>query len=304
LTECEKFYFKTETEIEIILAEVPFLRQESQRWKSKDLIISWDIDHLEQYIFSGYSPHIELLTDPKKISQRVLSLFLLYNGSGYIRRLNLNSKVRATAIYGKEFHEKVWASEIEEYPFEHNEDFYEKDCFKYEDTPLDTVLFELAKIDQVVRTILFLAGLITPTNSFEDSILSWGTLYKIYDTVDYGCKESVININSLIPKAKLKAFTATCNNMSILGLNSRHGLKKYGSPPTNIITELEEAVYIILCLSKNFLTEYIKSVHGISYKGNKCKVENYSGRVFSHFSKADYEEFRKADWSEMFKDFQ
>lgn len=298
MTDCEKFYHETDTEIEIILADAPFLREESQRWKSKDLIISWDFDHLEQYIFSAYSPHIELLADPKEISQRVLSLFLLYNGSQYITGLELNYKVTAKAIYGKGFSEKLWASEIEEYPFEYNEDFYDKSCFKYKDTPLDTVLFELAKIDPIIRTLLFLAGLITPTNSFEDSILSWGTLYKIYDTVDYGCKESGINIYTLVPKTKLKAFTATCNNMSILGLNSRHGLKDYGKPPTNVITNLEEAVYIILCLSKNFLIEYIKSAHGITYGGTKCNVENYSGRVFSHFSEEDYGKLSIKDFIE------
>ena len=296
MTQCEEYYRKTNTEIEIILADAAFLQHETQRWKSKDLIISYDTDHLEQYIYSAYSPHIENLSDSEHIMKRVMSLMLLYNGAQYITGLNLNYKVIATAINGKGFSEKLWASDIEEYPFEYNEDFYDKSCFKYTNTSLDSVLFDLTKIDNTIRVLLFLAGLISHPNSFEDSILSWGTLYKIYDTVNHGCKESGIDINTLIPKSKIKALTATCNNMSILGLNSRHGLKDYGTPPTNIINNLEEAVFTVLCLSKNFVIEYIKKVHNITYKGEKCELSDYGARVFSHFSEADYEEFRNSDF--------
>ena len=296
MTECEEYYIKTDRDIEIILADAAFLQHETQRWKSKDLILSYDTDHLEQYIYSAYSPHIENLSDKEHITKRVMSLILLYNGSQYITGLNLNYKVVATAINGKGYSEKLWASEIEEYPFEHTEEFYDKSCFKYTNTSLDSVLFDLTKIDQIIRVLLFLAGLISRPNSFEDSILSWGTLYKIYDTVDHGCKEAEININTLISKTKIKALTATCNNMSILGLNSRHGLKNYGTPPTNIINNLEEAVFTVLCLSKNFTIEYIKKVHSITYKGKKCELSDYGARVFSHYSKADYEEFRRAEF--------
>ena len=294
MTQCEEYYHKTDTEIEIILADASFLLHETQRWKSKDLILSCDTDHLEQYIYSAYSPHIENISEAEHIMKRVMSLMLLYNGAQYITGLNLNSKVTATAINGKGFSEKLWASEIEEYPFDYNEDFYDDSCFKYTDTSLDSVLFDLTKIDTTIRVLLFLAGLISRPNSFEDSILSWGTLYKIYDTVSYGCKDADIDINTLIPKTKIKAFTATCNNMSILGLNSRHGLKDYGSPPTNVINDLEEAVFTVLCLSKNFVIEYIKKVHNINYKGKKCELTDYGARVFSHYSEADYEEFSRA----------
>ncbi|MDF1876074.1 hypothetical protein JHD48_10035, partial [Sulfurimonas sp. SAG-AH-194-I05] len=114
--------------------------------------------------------------------------------------------------------------------------------------------------------------------------------------VNYGCKEAGININTLIPKAKIKAFTAACNNMSILGLNSRHGLTSYGEAPKNVIKDLEEAVFTVLCLSKNFLIEYIKVVHNITYKGKKCNVENYGARVFSHYSKEDYDKLSRLDF--------
>lgn len=301
MTKCEEYYRKTETEIEIILADASFLLSETQRWKSKDLFLSWDTDHLEQYIYSAYSPHIESLSDCKHIMKRVMSLMLLYNGAKYITGLNLNYKVKATAIYSKGFSEKLWASEIEEYPFDYTKDFYDQSCFKYTNTPLDVVLFDLAKIDTTIRVLLFLAGLINSPNSFEDSILSWGTLYKIYDTVNHGCKESGIDINALIPKTKINALTATCNNMSILGLNSRHGLKDYGSPPTNIIDNLEEAVFTVLCLSKNFVIEYIKKVHNITYGGKKCELSDYGARVFSHFSKADYAELRNSNFWDTLK---
>lgn len=294
MTECEAYYCRTNTDIEIILRDAPFLLHETQRWKSKDLILSWGTDHLEQYIYSAYSPHIENLSEVKHIMKRVMSLMLLYNGAKYITGLNLNSKVKAISIYGKGFSESLWATEIEEYPFDHNEDFYDNSCFKYTDTPLDSVLFDLAKINTTIRVLLFLAGLISRPNSFENSILSWGTLYKIYDTVSYGCKEVDIDINTLIPQTKIKALTATCNNMSILGLNSRHGLKDYGSPPTNVINDLEEAVFIVLCLSKNFAIEYIKKVYNIEYQGKKCEITDYAARVFSCYSKADFEEFSRA----------
>lgn len=294
MTECEEYYCKTDTDIEIILRDAPFLLHETQRWKSKDLILSWDTNLLEQYIYSAYSPHIENLFDAKHIMKRVMSLMLLYNGTRYITDLNLNSKVTAKSINGKGFSENLWATEIEEYPFDHNEDFYDNSCFKYTDTPLDCVLFDLAKIDTTIRVLLFLAGLISRPNSFENSILSWGTLFKIYDTVSHGCKEADIDIDTLIPKSKIKALTASCNNMSIIGLNSRHGLKDYGSPPTNVINDLEEAVFTVLCLSKNFVIEYIKKVHNITYNGKKCAITDYAARVFSRYSKADFEKFSRA----------
>lgn len=296
MTECEKYYLHTDTEIEIILADAPFLFGVTQQWKSKDLIISWDTDYLEQYIYSAYSPHIENLSDVNHIMKRTMSLMLLYKGSQYITGLSLNYKITANSIHGKGYSENLWASEIEEYPFEHNADFYDKSCFKYTNTSLDNVIYDLTKIDSTIRTLLFLAGLISHPNGFEDSILSWGTLYKIYDTVNYGCKEAEIDINTLIPKSKLNAFTAACNNMSILGLNSRHGLTNYGKPPKNVISDLEEAVFIVLCLSKNFLIEYIKKVHNITYKGEKCNVEDYGARVFSHYSKADYDKLSRMDF--------
>ena len=82
--------------------------------------------------------------------------------------------------------------------------------------------------------------------------------------------------------------------MSILGLNSRHGLTSYGDQPKNPISNLEEAVFTMLCLSKNFAIEYIKKAHNINYKGKKAKLEDYGERVFSHYSKADYEKFSRA----------
>ena len=294
MTKCEKYY-QTDTEIEIILADANFLLNKTQGWKSKDLLLSWDTDHLEQYIYSAYSPHIENLTDIKHIMKRTMSLMLLYNGSQYVTGLNLNDKVTANRIYGKGFSENLWASEIEEYPFDHNPEFYDQSCLKFSN-PLDVVLFDLTKIDTIIRTLLFLAGLISRKNGFEDTILSWGTLYKIYDTVNYGCKQEGIDINTLIPKAKIKALTAACNNMSIVGLNSRHGLKGYGNPPTNVISDLEEAIFTVLCLSKNFLIEYILKAHKITYKGTKCNVEDYNQTVFSRYSKAEYDKFSRADF--------
>jgi len=296
MSECEEYYRQTNTEIEIILADAAFLLDKTQRWKSKDLILSWDSDHLEQYIYSAYSPHIENLSDAKHIMKRTMSLMLLYNGSQYITGLNLNYKVRANSIHGKGFSENLWASEIEEYPFDHNEDFYDKSCFTYTNTSLDNVIYDLTKIDSTIRTLLFLAGLISHPNGFEDSILSWGTLYKIYDTVSYGCKEADIDINTLILKSKIKALTAACNNMSILGLNSRHGLTSYGNPPKNVISDLEEAVFTTLCLSKNFLIEYLLKAHNITYSGTKCKLEDYNQTVFSRYSKADYDKFSRLDF--------
>lgn len=97
MTQCEEYYHKTDTEIEIILADASFLLHETQRWKSKDLILSWDTDHLEQYIYSAYSPHIENISEAEHIMKRVMSLMLLYNGAQYITDLNLNSKVTAMA---------------------------------------------------------------------------------------------------------------------------------------------------------------------------------------------------------------
>jgi hypothetical protein len=284
---CNDFYNRmklfTKQKIEILIDnEVPC-------WETKDLRLAQSYDDLDQRVFSAFSPHLDILKNSNNtnlIKRRALSLILLTNGSFFITDLSLINKVFARYIVINKTRESLWSETIEEYPFFKDENFYDKDCFKYKDTPLSAVLFELSKIDKIIRTLLFLVGLIHHEGySFEYNILNWGNLYKIYDTINYGCRKIDIKISELIPKSKIEAVTAACNNMGVIDINARHGLStKFEKPPKNAIKDLEEAIFVILCLCKNFVIRYIKKIYNIDtfFEGNvSCDINNFKkGSVF------------------------
>lgn len=272
----------------------------TQRFKNNDITLRYDHDNHEQLYGVVFTKHIESLKSEDDIAKRLFSLQILLTGARFIELAHETHRRIVFDGFEIEEHEslpdgfhKVYADSIEEYPFEGLEEENRKSSDFYLPCDLDSMLFSLSKVDYVIRSLLFQAGMIRTYQSFE-KISTWSILYKIVDTVDYGCKKINIKIDDLIDSSDLNRFTSACNNALVLGISSRHGLShKDKMPKKTPITHIDEAVNLILCLSKRFVIQYINSV-------GYCKVSSSSTEKCKHqtITKEKYEDI---DYSK-FKD--
>ena len=226
------------------------------------------------------SVHIEDLRTKNNIDARIKSLNILLNGSlnivfNYsIPKINFknycveNIKVSDSInLYQSEF--------LEEFPFKGTEEQYKTNLNLSENDSFQSYLFSISKADFIVRTLLFQAGIIA-TYSINEKILTWSTLYKIVDTITMGCKEINININNLINKKDLKIFTQSCNSPFILGINARHGKGDKNQKILTPLTDINRAIELILCLTKQFLLQYTESKNYLIFNSNeiqKCYIK-------------------------------
>lgn len=238
-----------------------YLQSFATEFQGNDIGFWLEDDHMGVHV-DGYSSHIDELDDPVEVATRLYSLNLLVNGSLNVYRrvlhpipISFNQFSPCDESRGVS---PVEASVIEENPFSNNPeiDLQSQADFK---SYLPYRIFHLCKIDSDLRGLIFLTGLIS-INSPLARILTWGTLYKIYDTVKYLSKERNLDFATFASTDDLNRFTAACNNMSILGINARHGAAG-NTPPTRVLTDLDEAIEMILLLVSNFVTAYIPMVH-------------------------------------------
>ena len=271
-------------EIEIIVGDHVYLESMTQSWKSYDLIFTCEYDHLEQIIFSAYSPHIEKLKTKKDLNRRLVSLNILVNGALFVSsaktipRISFNNyHVENRSLDIETNGMSLWSDVIDEYPFEHSEEHYKQSPNIKLPADLDSVLFSIAKLDFIIRTLLFQAGVIF-NNSVTDKILTWNTLYKMVDTIRHGCKEIDKNIEDLIESKDLERFTSACNNPTVLGVYARHGGSAKEPKRIQPITNLDEAIELILCLANRFAKIYIMAKGYVSIAQmdiSKCKHKVY-----------------------------
>jgi len=274
----------------------------TQRFKSKDITLSYDHDHHEQLYGVVFTKHIESLKSEDDIAKRLFSLQILLTGARFVELAHETHRRIAFDGFQIEDHNslpngfhKVYADSIEEYPFKGSEEENSKNPDFHLPCDLDSMLFSLSKVDYVIRSLLFQAGMIRTYQSFE-KISTWNSLYKILDTVNYGCKKSNINIDDLIDSSDLNRFTSACNNALVLGVNARHGLNpKNKMPKKEPITHIDEAVNLILCLAKKFVIEYINRM---SY----CKVSGSSKNKCQHhaITKEDYKDIDYSKFKDLF----
>jgi len=273
----------------------------TQRFHNNDISLSYDHDHLEQLYGVIFSNHIESLNNIDKIARRLFSLQTLLTGARFIelghethRRIQFDKfKLEGHNMLPDGIH-KVHADSIEEYPFEGTEEENQKKPNIYLPADLDSVLFSVSKIDYIIRNLLFQAGMIRTYKS-SDKILTWNTLYKIADTVKFGCGEIGIKIEDLIDNSDINRFTSACNNALVLGINARHGLnKKNKIPKKQPITDINQAVDLILCLAKKFAIQYITSKQYVIVNDasqDKCKaIETTQVQIQNDLSRFDEEQ--------------
>lgn len=209
--------------------------------------------------FFAYSRHIDELDDPKHVAQRLYSLQLILNGALRISWGNANT-VPVSFIeffsYNSGARHSVYASTIEECPFNLNSaaDVNLPD-WNNPKNRFPSYLVNLSKTDADLRGILFLVGLIS-SNSPVENILTWGTLYKILDSVKCYSKIYNFKIENYADISRINEFTAACNNMSILGLYARHGATE-NKPPKKVMTDLSEATNLIISLASKFCRAYV-----------------------------------------------
>ena len=231
----------------------------AEQFSGRDIGLAYENDHMGMQFFA-YSYHIDELDNPILVGKRLYSLQLLLNGALYINSGELDkSPIKFTYFVKLDggSQQSIWTDIIEEYPF--NNDLL-IDQFKH---PLDnpkksfaSYLLHLSRQSTELRTLLFLSGLIS-TNSTIEKILTWSTLYKILDCVKHYSLKEDFDVNSFVDNTRLEMFTTACNNMSILGLNSRHGAKGNKPPIKAVMTDLDEAINLILSMSKLFTKAFI-----------------------------------------------
>jgi hypothetical protein len=276
-------------------------------WNSNDLYFTMEYDHLDQRIFSAFSPHIENIKNEKELVKRILSLNILVNGALFVAYAKTRTKVEFTNyhIEDKEIDNTIkkdgfagfWTDSIEEYPFENDESFYiqEENRNLPKRADLDVMLFSISKFDYIIRTLLYQAGVIF-NNGINEKILTWTTLYKMVDTIKVGCKEVGVDYKTLIDEVALERFTAACNNPTILGVYARHGGKGRNITRIQPITHIEEAISLILCFANRFSKVYVTKKGYITIDDctiSKCEYKEYRDPYNS--SNIDYSEFKHFD---------
>lgn len=224
-----------------------------------DIGLSYENDHMGMQ-FLAYSYHIDDLDRPDEVARRLYSLNLLLNGSLRVAFKEIQTPVTKFTYFiepnvsGPHY---IWAESIEEYPFSTNPQI---DQFRLELEDLKTFfpsyILYLSRQSEELRSLLFLCGLISTSSPLEN-ILTWSTLYKIMDCVRHYSNQEGIKMANLVNVAELNKFTAACNNMSILGLNARHGAAG-NPPPTRVITNMHDAIDLILGMAHNFAREFVQ----------------------------------------------
>jgi hypothetical protein len=234
----------------------------TQNFPGNDINLSYENDH-QGMQFYAYSYHVDELDDPVCVAQRLYSLQLLLNGAlrlcwGSIDALPVHFSSFARINGGGEY--SVYARVIEEDPFSRNPAI-DQDLSGWNNpkSRYPSCLLNLSKADSDLRALLFLVGLVS-TNSPLECVLTWSTLYKILDTVRHHSKELKLSVEEFAEKHKVNAFTAACNNMSILGVYARHGATG-NNPPTKVIAELDDAIDLIVSMATKFCHAYINARH-------------------------------------------
>ncbi|WP_349780720.1 hypothetical protein [Xanthomonas sp. WHRI 7065] len=235
----------------------------SQHFTTRHLSLGYEHDEHTGHVFTAYSHHLDHISDHYELSNRIYSLEVLLNGA---RRISLRSiatmRIEFLVYNMNDVRGQYAIRSIDENPF------------ASPTMPLATTsnsnptrhsaghYFDLAAKDDAVRTLLFLAGLIYK-RSIQEIILTWGTLYKIYDTYKWMAGELGVDFESYEKTpGEISRFRIACNKMSIIGLSARHGLEKASKPPKDIpITDLDEAISITLQVAGRICKEYVDVKH-------------------------------------------
>ncbi|MDR7088607.1 hypothetical protein [Cellvibrio fibrivorans] len=230
----------------------------TQEFWGNDIALSYENDHMGMQFF-GYSYHIDELTDEKLIASRLFTLQLLLNGCLRIAWNSMHScPVEFTcfaACNGGAIH-SISTSHIENFPFSANPKIdLEESEYRPAKGKFSSHLLHLCKKDVALRSLILQVGLITLSGAFQ-KIMTWGTLYKIYDTVKYYSKEYGYPIEKFADPKKIKDFHAACNNSLLLGPYARHGELGF-KQPKSAITDLDEAVEVIINFAGGFCRHYI-----------------------------------------------
>ncbi|BAN69211.1 hypothetical protein [endosymbiont of unidentified scaly snail isolate Monju] len=234
----------------------------TQEFWGNDISLAYEDDHLGMQ-FYAFSYHIDELDDPEHVACRLFSLQLLLNGALRVAwNENFPVPVKFTHFAlcegGRQY--SVHASNIENNPFSQNADI---DRFEHSSTPakgrLSSHILNLCKKDEVLRSLIFQVGLISLNSSLE-TIMTWGTLYKIYDSVRYHSKKNAYDFSKMGDPNRINQFTAACNSSLLLGVFACHGDMGWGQPAA-AITDINEATSLIIDLAQKFCVAYINAQH-------------------------------------------
>lgn len=236
----------------------------SDRLGGKDISLFAEHDDHTGYVFFMRSPHVDEIDDKEKVGQRLYSLQILLNGAMRVCWKSISHqpvKFDRFALIGDGGGGNViCADTLEDYPFSKNpmiDGFLNSRYGKPERHCVSYLVFYSKRLE-AVRMLLFQAGLIS-TYTLEGKVLTWGTLYKMLDTIKFYSKEINCDVGDFVKnKSDIKRFTGTCNNIAILGVEARHGQMGWDEPKL-LMTDINEACHLILEMSYSFIRKYIEA---------------------------------------------
>jgi hypothetical protein len=226
---------------------------------SDDLYLHHEHDEHTGHVFYATSKHLESIDTYQEAIDRSFSLLLLLNGAENISNRRVNSypiSFDGVSLEGGSCQSDV--RNIDEYPFDPHLQQDKKRSVAVRRC-LSSHLLYAAKSDDSVRSMLFLSGLLS-THNINESIHSWSLLYRIMETSEYLADV----VGHEIDKNRCKGFTAACNNMSVLGLNARHGQTKNTGAPKSTITDFDEAASLVLGLAREVACVYLSQRYSSS----------------------------------------
>jgi hypothetical protein len=234
---------------------------------SDDILLLHEHDEHTGHVFFAYSPHLEEVITHADAWRRAASLLLLVNGAKNIAARGIRFlpfDVTEVWLEEGEASRGDHGLEIEEFPFGKG-DVAGRVVRNKLKRSFDSRLLHVAKQDSIVRSALFFGGLITGSSA-KERILAWGTLYKLMEAGKALAKTITSPYEKYVDDAALEQFTAACNNMSILGLDARHGPSSK-TPPKRVLTDFDEAVGLILGFLSAVSQDYLASAHPGSANG-------------------------------------
>lgn len=232
----------------------------ARNFSSHDLSFAYEHDDHTGPVEYAFCRSIDHLDDYQKISNRLATLQLLLNG---ILRFTSGRPdffptelLSYAPIDSQSNYQRINAENLEDNPFDGSlaEDAF-PNRYKGEKIDLDSYLFFLSRSDEKLRHLFVLIGLIS-TNSFESRILTWNNLYKLLDSIKSYSSEYEWKIDDFADPDEIKAFTGSCNNVSVVGFNARHGQMGWGTPKKTM--DLSQSINLIFNTTRKFIERYLE----------------------------------------------
>ena len=235
-----------------------------QFYSCEDLIIRAEAsyhDNGDWYYFT--SPHIDAIatqgeTSISSVANGLVAIFngvnFLLHGSPRFGLIPITFDKYSTSLLVDEG--TILPNEFDENPFK--APIITTDSHVFRSLSKEGELFKLARENVDVRELLILIGLTRKSHQIKtylETINSWSSLYKIYDSLRYYYikHEKITEKDNLCKNEQVDRFHRVCNSWHSIGINNRHGQKSGDNNNSKITMKLDEAIELFYKEIKNYI---------------------------------------------------